>query len=786
MAPTTSFCESSADVVLLNPKQRPTLAAAEDLDDDWVVPLEKVNVIENNAAVSNFYDFESFKTTTPPEFLSVLTSTCEYSKELMMRDEQVANLTVRRRHSTILEVVLYELKSIFQSVEVDIKAEIVLTSDDLELIKTLVVKEPTLPAKPCREISKLPSSDLSASFPLHVFRCKSAFVFSSCDLCTISLSPPPLEMAYAAARLVVPFQPLDSDTLTNKDAVILPSVMEAPNLRSGQTLSPMYLPYFSWAIWVQRLGEGFLSFNFMGHPLLRLAKWVSLSIVLPLGAACIGFCLLGICSLKVSTGQQGYRNGQRIASTWGSIKPESRTEHPKEAWNKGSLENYCCEVVCFTADVGQGTIELEGLEKKAKASGASQLVVKDLKEEFVRDYISRCLRAGAVYGRKYLLGTSMACDVIAKASTRNKMKLKSDMSKKHEAKFSHLKNNPLCGLALLSMITQAMVDVAREVGADAVSHGCTGKGNDQVHLLVINSYLGREDAIEYAKKHNVPVPVTHMKCDCPAPSHFQLDLFLAALYGVHKEQNSPIEEVVQSGGVLHFVEFLVTTPRSLHVESESGEAYGYVKRRLVKKARRVDSFDVEAMEVAGSHSHHSKHSMEKRTLAQIKKKEKVHSGGDKGFWAVDLGGAMCLFTAMYVGRLPLLMSVSWVVYSSLVFIARLHVCLYGELSFAASGEAQIVGKKDESKYARLSSYCGDKSAYSSMWNLERDLRLSDAFAGPDVLDFSAETCDGGTLVDSYISRKIVQHKEQVTTLKKCDERYKTVFLQIFSVLKGML
>ncbi|KAG5560952.1 hypothetical protein RHGRI_004099 [Rhododendron griersonianum] len=147
-------------------------------------------------------------------------------------------------------------------------------------------------------------------------------------------------------------------------------------------------------------------------------------------------------------------------------------------------ENYGCEVVCFTADVGQGTIELEGLEQKAKASGASHLVIKDLKEEFVKDYIFPCLRAGAVYERKYLLGTSMARPVIAKA----------------------------------------MVDVAREVGADAVSHGCTGKGNDQVRFeltfFALNPELnvvapwreweirGREDAIEYAKKHNVPVPVT--------------------------------------------------------------------------------------------------------------------------------------------------------------------------------------------------------------------------------------------------------------------------------------
>ncbi|KAK4492648.1 hypothetical protein RD792_003466 [Penstemon davidsonii] len=143
-------------------------------------------------------------------------------------------------------------------------------------------------------------------------------------------------------------------------------------------------------------------------------------------------------------------------------------------------ENYGCEVVCFTADVGQGLQELEGLEQKAKASGACQLVVKDLKEEFVKDFIFPCLRAGAIYERKYLLGTSMARPVIAKA----------------------------------------MVDVAKEVGADAVSHGCTGKGNDQacyrisLNVLQILYFLGeweitgREDAIEYAIKHNVPVPVT--------------------------------------------------------------------------------------------------------------------------------------------------------------------------------------------------------------------------------------------------------------------------------------
>ncbi len=143
-------------------------------------------------------------------------------------------------------------------------------------------------------------------------------------------------------------------------------------------------------------------------------------------------------------------------------------------------ENYGCEVVCFTADVGQGE-ELEGLEAKALASGASQLVVRDLRQEFARDYLFRLLRAGAVYERKYLLGTSIARPLIAK----------------HQ------------------------VDVAHQVGADAVAHGATGKGNDQVRfeltymaldprLKVIAPWRewdirSREDAIAYAQKHNVPI-----------------------------------------------------------------------------------------------------------------------------------------------------------------------------------------------------------------------------------------------------------------------------------------
>jgi argininosuccinate synthase len=143
-------------------------------------------------------------------------------------------------------------------------------------------------------------------------------------------------------------------------------------------------------------------------------------------------------------------------------------------------ENYECEVICFTADIGQDD-ELDGLEEKAIASGASKLIIRDLRDELCQEYIYKVLRAGAVYERKYLLGTSLARPLIAKH----------------------------------------MVEVAHEEGADAVSHGATGKGNDQVRfeltfaaldprLIVIAPWRewdirSREDALDYAALHNVPV-----------------------------------------------------------------------------------------------------------------------------------------------------------------------------------------------------------------------------------------------------------------------------------------
>jgi len=144
------------------------------------------------------------------------------------------------------------------------------------------------------------------------------------------------------------------------------------------------------------------------------------------------------------------------------------------------------EIIAFTADVGQGD-ELDGLEEKALKTGASKLYVRDLKEEFVRDFVFPAVRANAVYEGQYLLGTSLARPVIAKH----------------------------------------MVEIARAEGAEAVAHGATGKGNDQVRFELTTMALdkdlmtvapwrewdltSRTDLINFAEKHGIPIPVSRAK-----------------------------------------------------------------------------------------------------------------------------------------------------------------------------------------------------------------------------------------------------------------------------------
>jgi argininosuccinate synthase len=150
------------------------------------------------------------------------------------------------------------------------------------------------------------------------------------------------------------------------------------------------------------------------------------------------------------------------------------------------IETYKCEVIAFVADIGQGE-ELSGLKEKALATGASKLYMEDLKEEFVRDFVFPALRANAIYEGSYLMGTSLARPLIAKAQ----------------------------------------MGIAKKEGADAVAHGATGKGNDQVRFELtyysINpeikviapwrewNFKGREDLIAYAQEKHIPVPVSKEK-----------------------------------------------------------------------------------------------------------------------------------------------------------------------------------------------------------------------------------------------------------------------------------
>ncbi|MDY2871560.1 MAG: argininosuccinate synthase [Eubacteriales bacterium] len=149
-------------------------------------------------------------------------------------------------------------------------------------------------------------------------------------------------------------------------------------------------------------------------------------------------------------------------------------------WLKENYNN--CEVIAVSGDVGQGT-ELDGLEEKALKTGASKLYIEDLKKEFVEDYIFPTMQAGAVYEGEYLLGTSFARPVIAKR----------------------------------------IVEIALAEGADAICHGCTGKGNDQVRFeLAIKAFApqmaiiapwrewsikSREEEIDYAEAHNIPLKI---------------------------------------------------------------------------------------------------------------------------------------------------------------------------------------------------------------------------------------------------------------------------------------
>lgn len=183
--------------------------------------------------------------------------------------------------------------------------------------------------------------------------------------------------------------------------------------------------------------------------------------------------------------------------------------------------NYGCEVLCFCADLGQEE-ELDGLEEKAIASGASKLYIRDLREEFLTDFVFPTMRAGAIYEREYLLGTSFARPLIAKH----------------------------------------MVEIAELEQADAVAHGCTGKGNDQVRFEVSTMALNpklktiapwrewdirsREDALAYAEEFRVPVSHTEKDIYSRDRNIFHLSHEGGLLENPWNEPESPMFQLTTS------------------------------------------------------------------------------------------------------------------------------------------------------------------------------------------------------------------------------------------------
>ena len=212
-------------------------------------------------------------------------------------------------------------------------------------------------------------------------------------------------------------------------------------------------------------------------------------------------------------------------------------------------ETYHCPVVAFCADIGQGE-EVAEVADKARATGADEVFIEDLQEEFVRDFVFPMLRANAVYEGSYLMGTSIARPLIAKGQ----------------------------------------VEVAKKTGADAVSHGATGKGNDQVRFELTYQALapdlaiiapwrewdlqGREDLVAYAQTHGIPVPVT-------AEKPYSMDRNLLHLSFEGGILEDPWAEPPADMFVLtKSPEAAPNTPRYLEVDFEAGDPVAVDGERL--------------------------------------------------------------------------------------------------------------------------------------------------------------------------------------------------------------
>ncbi len=218
---------------------------------------------------------------------------------------------------------------------------------------------------------------------------------------------------------------------------------------------------------------------------------------------------------------------------------------------KWLVETYQCEVIAFAADIGQKE-ELEGLEDKALNTGASRVYIKDLRDEFVRDFVFPALRANAVYEGTYLLGTSLARPLIA----------------------------------------QKQIEIAAKENADAVSHGATGKGNDQVRFelayMALNpsikiiapwrderwTFDSRDSMIDYARKHGIPLTLTKSK---PYSSDRNL-LHVSHEGGILEDPwNAPREDMFVT---TTSPEFAPDKPVSIEVYFEKGNPVAVMGKRM--------------------------------------------------------------------------------------------------------------------------------------------------------------------------------------------------------------
>ncbi|MDK2824746.1 MAG: argininosuccinate synthase, partial [Clostridia bacterium] len=224
-------------------------------------------------------------------------------------------------------------------------------------------------------------------------------------------------------------------------------------------------------------------------------------------------------------------------------------------------ENYGCEVICMSADLGQGE-ELSPLNEKAIKSGASKIYIEDLKEEFVKDFVFPVLKSGCEYEGKYLLGTSFARPLIAKR----------------------------------------LVEIAEAEGAEYIAHGATGKGNDQVRFELTVKALNpdlkiiapwrewdiksREDAVEYAEARGIPVPVTKAR-----PYSMDRNLFHLSHEGADLEDpwNEPLKDLYM---ICNYPEDAPDKPEYVEIEFEqgipvaiNGQKLGPV--RLLEKANEI-------------------------------------------------------------------------------------------------------------------------------------------------------------------------------------------------------